>query len=41
MSGGYITFANLEDPFASVEGRIAPNIPPMIKPGKAKVPSLA
>ena len=32
---------NLEDPFASAEGKTAPNIPPMIKPGKAKVPSLA
>ena len=38
--GGYTTLVNLEDPFASVEGRTAPNLP-MIKPGKAKVPSLA
>ena len=31
---------NLEDPFASAEGRVVPNIPPIIKPGKASVPSL-
>ena len=40
ISGGYATLVNLEDPFASAEGRVAPNIPPSIKPGKASVPSL-
>ena len=31
---------NLEDPFAITEGRVAPNIPPSIKPGKASAPLL-
>ena len=34
-------FVILEDAFASSEGSVAPNIPPRIKPGKAKAPSLA
>ena len=33
-------FANLEDPSANIDERVASNIPPSTKPGKANVPSL-